>query len=147
MIPVLTPLLSDYPEIIRSLAHRITRQLMQLDPSALQLAGEVFFRKRASPRDILGALRSVMVDSGEITDEAVVRAAEDLCLSPDGASTEYADLWAIRACPNKRYYPWYQRETSYPFPDHLQGILIAGSDLNVEELDRRIEELKPHANV
>jgi hypothetical protein len=73
-------------------------------------------------------------------------AARDFTGVSDHASAIYADLWALKYCSSTSFLPWGDDPTNYPFPPHLAG-LAGASGLNEAELNRRIEDYRPHANV
>jgi hypothetical protein len=55
----------------------------------------------------------------------------------------------VFCCSQKSLLPWHADDAAgYPFPSHLSGIIdpVTG-DKNEAELLKRIEELRPHANV
>jgi hypothetical protein len=147
LIPVLGPLCSDYPAIIKAIATRMVPG-HSLTVEALRDAGTRFFEKGATPREIRTALGLALLRSRELTAELVAEAAWDVCVVSDRASADYADLWAVRTCTSKRFFPWNGREASYPFPQHLDGIVDRKTgELDLESLDNRIAALKPKANL
>ncbi len=83
-----------------------------------------------------------------MTAELVSEAAWDVCVIADRASAEYADLWAVKTCTSKRFFPWKGTEASYPFPEHLDGIVDRRTgELDLGLLETRITALKPKANL
>jgi AAA+ superfamily predicted ATPase len=148
VLPVLHPLQEDYPAIIESLARRVTgAALDRNDPCVLE-AAEMFHRKGANPRQIRSALSAVLLDAGALTRESVRAAALDLRASASPAAVAYCDLWAVKSCSRQSWLPWGADPSSYPFPDHLKALVDPATGAVYEsELDRRLAELKPHADV
>ncbi|AFZ11534.1 AAA ATPase central domain protein [Crinalium epipsammum PCC 9333] len=147
IIPVLHPLKADFPGIILATASRITtpRELSENDPQIIK-AAEIFYQKGANPRQIRSALSNALMLHGSLTSDTVLFAAMDLNVSSDLVSAIYADLWAIKACSSQSFFPW--TPPHYPFPPHLEDIVDPITlKINQVELDRRIDELRPHANL
>ena len=150
MIPVLHPLSTDYPAILVATAQKVVNTALSLDPNHPRIAeaGEIFYRKGANPRHIRAALSNALLIKGSLTPETILFAAQDYCIASDQTSAIYSDLWAIAACSSKSFFPWSACLDSYPFPHHLQGLVdLRTGEINRTELENRIEELKPHANV
>jgi hypothetical protein len=150
-IPVLQPLAQDYSAIVATLAQQVVQtdtQWLAPDHPAILEAAALFAQKGANPRHVRGALSNALLLKDNLTPETVLFAAQDLSISTDRASTLYSDLWAIKACSSKSFLPWSANLAHYLFPEHLQGLVdVATGDLNLQELDHRIQELKPHANL
>jgi AAA+ superfamily predicted ATPase len=149
VIPVFHPLKEDFVGIVLATARRIAPDL-EIDErdSRTGEAASVFYEKGANPRHILGSLSNALLIHGCLNAESILFAAHDLCASADLVSAIYADLWAIKSCTSRSFLPWVENPTGYPYPQHLEGIVdpMTGS-VNHSELERRINELKPHANV
>lgn len=149
IIPILHPLREDYSDILVSTALRV-------DPSArfdsrderIRRAAGQFFEKGATARDMRRALGNARLLSGHLDEKAVLFAAEDQCSSTSRLSNIYADLWAVQCCSQKSLFPWHDDPAGYPFPEHLSGIIDPKTgNKNDVELHKRIEELRPYANV
>ena len=85
---------------------------------------------------------------GRFSGETVREAADELIPPADRSSSIYADLWAIHSCSLRSFLPWSDDPQSYPFPDHLDGIVDRTTgEIDRESLSRRIQEFEPHANV
>jgi len=148
-IPVLAPLKEDIPGIIISIACHVfpDAELNETDPS-IQEAATIFYEKGANPRHIRAALNNALFLNGTLSPQAIYFTATDFCAPTDKYSSIYADLWAIRSCSSKSFFPWNGNLLSYPLPPHLQGVVESSTgDINETELSKRIEELKPYANV
>jgi len=148
-IPVLQPLREDLPGIIVATAKRIdpAASLDSTDPR-IRAAGDIFYNKGANPRHIREALTNLLMFEESLTPEAVERAASHLEGVTDRASAIYADLWAIRACASRQFLPWHAAPSEYPFPEHLRGVVNEQTgEVIVSDMDRRIEEYRPHASV
>jgi AAA+ superfamily predicted ATPase len=148
VLPVLHPLCEDYAAIVESLARRVAgAALDKNDPCVLE-AAEIFHLKGANPRQIRSALSAILLDAGALTRESVRAAALDLRASASPAAVAYCDLWAVKACSRQSWLPWAADPSSYPFPSHLKALVDPATGVVKEsELDRRLEELKPHADV
>lgn len=146
MIPVLSPLREDYPSIVCAIAARITP--VSLEEDDVREAADLFYDKGASPREIRSELSLALLTARRLTADIVLQAARDVAPASDRGSAEYADLWAIKTCTSKCYFPWYEQAYAYAFPTHLTGLVDReSSDVDYAELDRRIAQLKPRAIV
>ncbi|OYD87586.1 hypothetical protein CDG77_28525 [Nostoc sp. 'Peltigera membranacea cyanobiont' 213] len=156
-IPVLQPLREDYPAIVQAIAQRLSHNHPtaflggdrgELTHPAIVEAAAIFARKGANPRHIRAALSNALLIKEHLTPEAILFSAHDLSITTDTLSAIYSDLWAIKACSSQSFLPWSGNLASYPFPEHLQGLVhLQTSEINQTELDQRIEDLKPHANL
>jgi hypothetical protein len=149
IVPVLHPLAQDYPDIVAATATRVDPAAV-FDPAdvRIQEAARLFFDKEAGPRDVYRALGHARLMTGRLDEEVVRMAARDQCVPTSRASSLYADLWAVQACSMKSLFPWYDDPATYPYPPHLSEVIDpATGDRKDAELRRRIEELRPYANV
>lgn len=150
-IPVLFPLREDFPAIIIATAERIApaSQLDMADAKIVEAAG-IFYQKGANPRHLRSALSNALLLTGktQFAADDILFAAHDLCATTDFASTVYADLWAIKGCTSYSFLPWSDAPAEYNFPDYLKGIVNAQTgEIIKTELNKKIAELKPNANV
>jgi hypothetical protein len=148
-VPVLHPLRQDLPAIIESCCRRIDPAF---DPEgaadAIRDAAEIFDRCKANPRHIYGALSTAASTGASLDAERIVEAARDFTGETDWESAAFADLWAVRVCPAKSFLPWTTCPDTYPFPDHLAGLVDPRTgNIDRTELARRIEEFEPHARL
>lgn len=151
VIPVLHPVVSDYPRIVFALARRVapSAKLNPADPAITESA-DMFYAKAASPRHIQEAIKNALVNQGQgqLSAKTVLASAQDLRTGMDHVSTVYADLWAIKATTSRSFLPWTENPSCYPFPPHLEGIVDPTTgEINEHELDKRIEQYRAHANV
>jgi hypothetical protein len=150
VIPVLQPLKEDLPQIIATLAKRITPDCdVSADDHKVIEAADIFYLKGANPRYIHGSLCSGMqfCEADVIDPDLVLFAANDFCSPADRLSSEYADLVAIRFCTSRSFLPWNGR-ADYSFPEYLRGLVSESTrDVDYSALDRRITELKPYVDV
>lgn len=149
-IPVLYPLEMDFPEIVAVTAARVDAGSsgINADNANLRRAGATFYAKGASPRHIRAALSNARLLRGDLTPDAILFAAEDVTGQIDQRSTQFADLWAIRCCSSRSFLPWHADPAAYPYPPHLRGVVdLSSGDVITAELNRRIADLEPHANV
>jgi AAA+ superfamily predicted ATPase len=148
MLPVLHPLKEDFAAIVLSTAKRIISplDLDVADPRVIE-AANLFYDKGANPRHIRSAISNSVMIHGRLTADEIVFAARDLTTCTDFGSTIYADLWAVKTCSSRSYFPWSGATDSYQFPLHLRGVISASGDVDEAELNKRIEEFKPYANI
>jgi len=149
IIPVLHPLAADFPGIVVSVAKQLMPGVsLDSKDTHIQEAAGLFYDRGANPRHIWSALSTAVVLLGELTPQSVLFAANDFVSETDLASAIYADYWAIKCCSSRSYFPWADASSSYPFPNHLKEVINqeTGEVLSAE-LNRRIEELRPHANL
>lgn len=147
VVPVLQPLAEDFPAIIASTAHRVDPQCaLKGTDAGLRDAAALLQQKGASPRHIRSSLSRALLLRGRLDADALWFAARDFTGAADHASAIYADLWALKYCSSNSFLPWSADPSGYPFPPHLAGLVRAG-ELDQEELSRRIEKYRPHANV
>lgn len=151
-VPVLSAIEADYPAILCSIASSILPEIAW-DPSAPEIieASRMFFAKGATPR-LMRALITSKVAAGDEPKSMHLAARAARACAPqdprDRASSEYADLFAIRACSDLERLPWHGRISEYPLPAYLRGIVgEKDGSIDYDRLHRRIEELKPHVNV
>ena len=148
VLPVLHPLREDYPAIVESLSRRVAGAALDKNDQCVLEAAEIFHSKGANPRQIRAALSAILLDAGALTRESVRTAALDLRASASPATVAYCDLWAVKTCSRQSWLPWGADPSSYPFPSHLKALVDPTSGVVQEsELDRRLEELKPHVDV
>jgi ATPase family associated with various cellular activities (AAA) len=147
-VPILHPLPGDFAAITVSTAKRVAKIDFDETHPVIQAAAGIFYAKGANPRHIRGAIAQASLTSGKLTPEVVLHAANDFCGSADLASAIYADLWAIEVCSYKSFLPWGDNPGSYPFPDHLSGIVnpVTG-DIDRSELKEAIARYKTDANL
>ena len=64
------------------------------------------------------------------------------------AITDDLSSGAIKATTSRSFLPWSAKPADYAFPPHLEGIVDPQTgDIDEHALSKRIEELRPHANV
>ena len=153
-IPVLFPVRPDYPDILASTFQQVSDEMKAEEPEALaetefvQEAAQIFYRKTASARDMRSALDNTVLMEGTLAPNQVVQAARNFTGRTDRPSLIHSELWAIKATSSKAFFPWNADPESFPFPDYLDGIVDPETgDIDHRELDQRIEEFEPYANV
>jgi hypothetical protein len=149
LIPVLHPLQEDFVDIVLATARRFAPELeIEAGDSRVSEAAAVFYEKGANPRDILAQIDNALQTYGCLNAEAILFAAHDLCASTDRISAIYADLWAIKSCTSRSFLPWTVDPADYPYPAHLKDIIDPRTGaVKYTELEGRLSELKPYANV
>jgi hypothetical protein len=148
-VPVLFPLAEDFPEIVRSVAERLDPKCnLDRDHPRFREAAAIFHSKRAGVRQIRSGLLRQLALKGGLDEEAVLDAARSLVPSLDSLSVVYADLWAVRAAGFLWDLPWYRDPGSYPFPEHLRGLVSRETgEVDLVKLDEELRKLAPHARV
>jgi hypothetical protein len=111
-------------------------------------AARIFYEKGASPRHIRAQLTNNVVFGGSLGADTILAAAYDFCASTDHNSAIYAELWAIKACSSRAFFPWNADLKNYSFPEHLAGVVNpTNGDVDRAELDKRLKEIQPYVNV
>lgn len=149
VVPVLQPLLEDFPSILISVAKRVdpSSVLDDADPQIVA-AAMTFHDKGASPRHMRQALSQARLLAGSLTPARIRLAAEDMLVVEDRASALLAELCAIRACTLRSFLPWSSAPAEYRLPSHFCGIVDpASGEVYRDALDIRIRELEPQAHV
>jgi len=148
ILPVLYPLAEDYPAILVATARRVNPGV-ELNPNdeRIRQAAALFYEKGANPRHIRAALSNAVLMAGSLTPDTIIASACDQSPCTDMVSTIYADLWAVKVCSSRSFYPWAADPSSYPFPQHLKDLVDPSGHVQMAELDKRLAELRPHANV
>lgn len=149
-LPVLQPLRDDMPAIVSAISERLVPGVgLDAAHQDTVAAGHVFYEKGATPRHIRQALSNVMQHGAEtLTPATVLLAARCLQVVTGRASAIYADLWAIRSCLWRPYFPWHSDPANYPFPEYLKGVVDERTgEVLMDALETRIEEYRPHANL
>ena len=149
IIPVLFPLLEDFPSIVVVTARRVSpsAQLDKDDPQIIE-ASKIFYEKGASPRHVRAQLSTTMIFRGVMNADTVLTAAKDFCDSTDRISVIYTELWAVKSCSSKSVFPWDDDIAAYPFPTHLEGLVnTSDGEINTDEINKRLKEYEPYVNV
>jgi hypothetical protein len=149
LIPCLHPVREDFPAIVTATARRVQAGL-EVNPQDAHIreAADIFYDKAANPRHVRAALSNTRLLHGDLNADLILEAARDFCPSADQLAVIYADLWAVKACFSRSYLPWGDKSAEYPFPSHLQGLVdVASGHVKLDELNKRLEELRPHVNL
>jgi ATPase family associated with various cellular activities (AAA) len=150
LIPVIQPLEQDYPAIIIATAQKVDCNLAELDQGDPDIvaAAKIFYKIGANARHIRSSLSNALLAHNKLDPQAILSAAKDCIISGDRDSAIYSDLLAISVCTSKRFFPWADCLATYPFPPHLEGLIDRQTgDIDRDELQKRIAQLKPHANL
>lgn len=150
-VPVLSAIEEDYPDILCAIAESVLPkgEWDAEDANTIE-AARLFYTKGATPRLMHTLLSSKSATDGANPSNILMRAAQACAPQPprDRAGAEYADLVAIRVCSDLEMLPWHGRVSNYPLPQYLQKIVSdRDGSIDLDHLDRRIEELKPLVNV
>jgi hypothetical protein len=163
VIVVPPPSAGDYPAIIAALARRID-PAANIDEDAEQVlvAARIFHERGATARHMRSQLSSAKLLSSRLTPDTVLFAAKDFRGTADPLSAAFAELTAIRACSSSYLLPWtrdvinpttghitgVEMDPAYSLPSYLDGVVDrATGDVDSTELEKRIQEMRPHANV
>ena len=149
VVPVLMPVVSDFPMIIRSIVKNISHEsLIDISDERVKNAAEIFYSKNLMPRQIRSALKFAMSTRKVLTPEEILWAAHDAVPSDyiSRVSSIYSDYYALRLCFSKSLLPW-NGNTEFPFPEYLLKILDDNGDIDAEKLNKEMEILKPYVNV
>jgi len=153
-IPVLFPVEPDYPPILAVTLQKVSTEMSEQSRESLaesafvREAAQLFYAKKASARVMRAALENTMLIEGELRPQLVVQAARDFTGRTDTASLIHSELWSIKATTSKAFMPWSQDPETYPYPDHLDGVVDPSTgDIDIAELNNRIDEFEPYANV
>ncbi|HKP05017.1 MAG TPA: AAA family ATPase [Chthoniobacterales bacterium] len=151
-VPVLSALEEDFSAILCAIGERLLPDA-DWDASSAEVknAATVFYRKNATPRTMRSILSSKIASGEErVLRHLLPKAAADCAPRHprDRASAEYADLYAISVCSDLALLPWHNRIFDYPLPAYLKGIVSeTDGTIDIDRLNRRIEELRPNVNV
>lgn len=149
-LPVLQPLRDDVPAIVAAIAERLNPGVaLDAGDRDVVAAGHLFYEKGATPRHIRQALSNVLHHgSTTLTPAVALTAARCLQVVTGRASAIYADLWAIRSCLWRPYFPWFSDPANYSFPEYLRGVVDERTgEVLMDALESRIDEYRPHANL
>jgi len=149
VIPVLMPPEPDYPAIVAGLAREIGGQDVSEEETQVQQAASIFYAKGCSPRHIRSALEQIcFLEEGRLGLQEILQAAQNFCGDTGRFSSIYCDLWAIRMTTSKAFFPWSQNPQHYPYPDYLCGLVDPKTgEVDREQLDRRLSELRPQVSI
>lgn len=149
VVPCLLPLAQDYPGIIVATARRVATNVeVGANDSIIKEAAHIFYNKGATARDIRVALSNALLLHGALTPDAILFASRDLRAATDYPSAIFSELESIKACSSIASLPWSDQPVEYPYPPHLQGIVDPRTgSINETELNKRIEDYRPHAKV
>jgi hypothetical protein len=150
-VPVLSALEDDYPEILCSIATNLLPEedWNSADPRLVRAANE-FHRKGASPRVMRSLLSSKIATASKVQGNELLIRAANACAPQDPrsrASSEFADLFAIRKCSDLEMLPWHGRFATYPMPGYLRNVVTGDLEIDHDALDFRLKELEAIANV
>lgn len=132
---------------MQSIAQRVAgTKIDKANPSLVE-ASELFYIKGANPRLIRAAFGSALMRTGTLTPDAILAAAKDMLVSADRPSIT-ATCGPSNPAPKNRGCHGAATPPATPTPT-ISGASWnpASGDILNDELDKRLKELKPHANV
>ncbi len=155
ILPCLMALKEDLPAIILSKL-QAGNQLSGILESNEELreAAFTFYSKGINIRKIQRMCLGRSMITGkkiELEDLKLLSKAANQISEIQSKTIILGDLLAIKYNNNEAHLPWVdpvtlQPDLSFPFPDHIQGILNADASINQNKLDKMINELMPYAN-
>ena len=143
IVPVFNPLPEDYPEILVANIALLNGKIHDPKEEWIQEAAQEFYRKRASPRAILDALRLIYNEQGKLGPEEVLMAAEgalDKSNSPEWLAARLAELRAIQMAVHKHLFPWHTDPSL--IPDYLRRIFNLEGEIDQMALADEIRDLE-----
>lgn len=154
IIPVLSPLRDDMPAILYSVCKGLDDAFeISLDDEDFKLFAYRFFDNGASIREIReGLVASQLILSEALSMKVIEHCAAAVNPSMNRESYIYADLMALKVCKSASFLPFWDHQKnapdpSFPYPDYLLDVLNNQFYIDQIKLNRKLEELKPYANV
>jgi len=149
VIPVLMPVVTDFPMIISSIVKNISpKTFIDTSDEMVKNAAEIFYAKNLMPRQIRSALKLAMSLHKSLSPEEILWAAKDA--NPldyiSRLSSIYSDYYALQLCKSNSLLPW-NGNSNFPFPDYIKKILDSNGDIDAEKLSTEMNKLKPYVNV
>lgn len=154
ILPVLMPIVSDYPAIIYSIAKELNPEFStsQLDV-VIKASAVSFYVAGAAPREI----REAMIASqawvpGPIDLPHIAFAAADIIPAGQGNAGKFSDYVALSYCRNNSFLPWWDEKLNapdrdYPYPEYIKDIMTPEHLIDRNKLQEKIAELEPNVNV
>ena len=152
IIPVLSPLCEDMPEIIRNVCNGLSEDC-QLSESTIAKAAMQFYKSGMSVREIRETLiSSQLLLNKSLNDDVLIHAAASCISNFTRESYIHADMVAIKGTRSAALLPfWDHKENcpsnSYPYPQYICEILNEDNRVDSIKLNKRIKDLEPYANV
>jgi AAA+ superfamily predicted ATPase len=149
VLPVLMPVVTDFPMIISSIVKNISPEtLTDITDERVKNAAEIFYNKNLMPRQIRSALKLAMSLRKSLAPEDILWAAKDA--NPldyiSHLSAIYSDYYALQLCKSNSLLPW-NENPNFPFPDYIAKILDSNGDIDAVKLNEEMNKLKPYVNV
>jgi len=154
IIPVLSPLREDMPDILSNVCLGLDESFHpEPNNETLKLSSYRFFDNGASIREIRESLIASQLILREPLSSLVIQhsaAAVNPCLNRE--SYIYADLMALKNCKSASFLPFWDHQTNapnpeFPYPKHLLDVLDDQFYIEQYKLNRKLAELKPYVNV
>jgi len=152
VIPVLSPLREDMPEIISDVCAGINPE-SSITASDIESAAFRFYDAGASFREIREGIKSSqLILHSPLNNDVVKHSAGSVLTNLSRESYIHADLTAIKACRSASLLPFWNNETNmpdpnYPYPTYISEILDNHHYIDSYKLNMKIKELEPYANV
>ncbi len=149
VVPVLMPVISDFPMVIQSIVKSIApNTLIDITDERIMKASQLFYNKHLMPRQIRNALKFTKSTRKELSLDNILWAAQDAIPADyiSRISSIYSDYYALRLCFSKSLLPW-NENSDFPFPDYIAKILDSNGEIDAEKLNASMNELKPYVNV
>lgn len=154
IIPVLTPLREDMPDILTNVCNGLDENFnISSNDDFVKLLAYRFFDNGASIREIRESLLASQLILREPLSPRVIQhsaAAVNPCLNRE--SYIFADLMALKNCKSASFLPFWDHQTNspdpnFPYPKHLLDVLDDQFYIEQYKLNRKLAELKPYSNV
>lgn len=152
IIPVLSPLREDMPEILGHVCKGLD-PVFEMKADELTTPAWRFFDAGASIREIRESLVASQLILGTGLCETVITHSSSAVI-PDTAreSYIYADLMAVKNSKSASFLPFWDNSANapdqdFPYPAHLKEVLDGQFYIDQFKLNRKLKELKPYANV
>lgn len=154
IVPVLQSLQEDFPEIILTIAKSMDKEIqINISDSDFREAAQRFYLKGSLAREIRESIIiSRALIPGQLGIEQIVHASKNIMSSNRRNSLNFCDLVSIQRCSARAFLPFndlqsLEPDLSYPFPDHIQEILLPDGNIDPIKLNKAIRELEPFANI
>lgn len=147
-LPVLGPTPNEIPELLRSFVQRRKAKIVDDNEGLLLEAGELFYQRSTSPRQMYSVIREIVSLNGpELTCKDIAAGADDYIGETDPLGTQLAILQSVSKCSFRSWLPWAGNQ-KYPLPSFLKDFVdLENNMVDKIALNKKIQELSPFANL
>lgn len=152
IIPVISPLREDMPEILGHVCKGLD-PTFDMNKDELRNAAWRYFDAGASIREIRESLvASQLILGAGLSANVITHSASAVIPDTARESYIYADLMAVKNSKSASFLPFWDNSTNspnlnFPYPSHLKEVLDDHLYIDQFKLNRKLKELKPYANV